>query len=61
MNDQQIDNMEYVSIKVTPESMDAHIQCLGQNGYKISKPFSLITTNLMCLLLGMYLCKVFFV
>ena len=33
------DNVEYVSVRVTPESMDAHVQCLKENGYKIKTNF----------------------
>jgi hypothetical protein len=59
MTDNELDNMEYVSIKVTPESMDAHLQCLNLNGYKVNKNFTLLTHYFLFFVLGAYLIKLF--
>ena len=48
------DNVEYVSVRVTPESMDAHVQCLRDNGYKINKPFTLFTSNALWMTIGIF-------
>lgn len=54
-----IDKIEYVHIRVTPESMDAHLQCLDQNGYRVNKRFTLLTNYILAFLLGAYLIGVF--
>jgi hypothetical protein len=53
------DNTEFVTVRVTPESMDAHVQCLKENGYNINKSFSLFTKYFLWFLLGAYLMGVF--
>ena len=55
MNDKDIDQLEYVDVKVTPESMDVHLHVLKENGYSIQKKAYLLTTCLICFLAGMYL------
>jgi len=55
MDDRNIDQLEYVDVKVTPESMDAHVHVLKINGYAIQKRAYLFATCLMCFLAGMYL------
>ena len=55
MNDRDIDQLEYVDVKVTPESMDAHLHVLKENGYAIQKRAYVFTTFLICFLAGMYL------
>ena len=55
MNDRDIDQLEYVDVKVTPESMDVHLHVLKENGYSIQKKAYLLTTCLICFLSGMYL------
>ena len=55
MNDKEIDQIEYVDVKVTPETMDVHVHVLKQNGYSIQKKAYMFTTCLMCFLAGMYL------
>lgn len=55
MNDKDIDQIEYVNVDVTPESMDVHVHVLKQNGYSIQKRAYVATTCLMCFLAGMYL------
>ena len=55
MNDKDIDQIEYVNVKVTPETMEIHLHVLKQNGYSIQKRAYVFTTCLMCFLAGMYL------
>ena len=55
MNDKDIDQIEYVDVKVSPESMDVHLHVLKENGYSIQKKAYLLTTCLICFLAGMYL------
>ena len=55
MNDNDIDQIEYVDVKVTPETMEIHLHVLKQNGYSIQKRAYVFTTCLMCFLAGMYL------
>ena len=55
MNDKEIDNIDYVTVRVTPETMDAHVQCLKENGYSIQKKAYALTTCLMSFVFGLYL------
>ena len=55
MNDKNIDQLQYVDVKVTPETMEVHVHVLKENGYSIQKKTYLFTTCLMCFLAGMYL------
>lgn len=55
MNDKDIDQLEYVDVKVSPESMDVHLHVLKENGYSIQKKAYFLTTCLICFLAGMYL------
>ena len=55
IDNKDIDQIEYVDVNVTPETMDAHVQCLRENGYKISKPFSLFTNYAFWMVVGMWL------
>ena len=55
MNDKNIDQLEYVDVKVTPETIEVHVHVLKENGYSIQKKTYLFTTCLMCFLAGMYL------
>ena len=54
MTNKDIENIETVDITVTQESMDAHVQCLKENGYRINKPFTLFTSNLLWGTLGLF-------
>jgi len=51
--------LEFVEVQVTPETMDAHVQCLNLNGYRVTKGFSLLTNYILCILLGAYAMAVF--
>jgi hypothetical protein len=55
MHDKDIDQIEYVDVKVSPESMEIHLHVLKQNGYSIQKRAYVFTTCLMCFLAGLYL------
>ena len=55
MNDKDIDQIKYVDVKVSPESMEIHLHVLKQNGYSIQKRAYVFTTCLMCFLAGSYL------
>tara|TARA_E500000318_G_scaffold17896_1_gene18402 strand:- start:4462 stop:4668 length:207 start_codon:yes stop_codon:yes gene_type:complete len=54
MTNKDIENIETVDITVTQESMDAHVQCLKENGYRINKPFTLFTSNLLWGTIGLF-------
>lgn len=54
MTNKDLENIETVDITVTQESMDAHVQCLKENGYRINKPFTLFTSNLLWGTLGLF-------
>ena len=60
MTDNELENLEYVEVRVTPETMDAHVQCLRENGYKVNKTFTLLTKYTIAFLLGAYLMGVFY-
>jgi hypothetical protein len=60
MTDQELDNLEFVEVRVTPESMDAHVQCLNINGYRVNKGLSLLTNYVLMFLLGAYAMGVFY-
>ena len=55
MNDKELEQLETVDVTVTAESMDAHVICLKENGYRIFRSFSLYTRYIMFLLLGAFL------
>jgi hypothetical protein len=52
MNDKQLEQIQTVDVNITAESIDAHVICLRENGYKISRPFSLYTRYTLFFLLG---------
>jgi len=52
MNDKDIENINTVDIKITAESVDAHVICLKENGYKVLKKSSIYSYYLMYFLLG---------
>lgn len=56
MTDEELQNMETVDITVTQESMDAHVQCLKQNGYLVHKHnyFTKFSIWIMIYTLGLY-------
>ena len=55
MDDKDIEQIEYVNVKLTPETMDVHVHVLKENGYSIKKKAYVFTTCLMCFMAVMYL------
>tara|TARA_Y100000996_G_C22231125_1_gene523679 strand:+ start:343 stop:525 length:183 start_codon:yes stop_codon:yes gene_type:complete len=55
MDDKQIENIQTVDVSVTAETMDAHVLCLRENGYKVEKTFTSWTKYTMAFLLGAYI------
>jgi hypothetical protein len=52
MNDKQLEQIQTVDVNITAESIDAHVICLRENGYKVFAKSSLITRYLASFLLG---------
>jgi len=52
MNDKDLEQINTVDVNITAESIDAHVICLRDNGYKITKPFSLYTRYILFFVLG---------
>jgi len=50
MDDKNIDQLQYVDVTVTPESMEVHLHVLKENGYAIQKRAYMFATCLMCFL-----------
>ena len=59
MTDNDIENIQTVDIKVTAESIDAHIICLKENGYKVERSWTSWTKYILAFLLGGYLAGTF--
>ena len=54
MTDNEIENIQTVDIKVTAESIDAHVSCLRENGYKVEKLWTSWTKYILAFVLGGY-------
>ena len=52
MNDKDIEQIQTVDVTITAESIDAHVICLRENGYKIFTKTSLITRYFFAFVLG---------
>ena len=52
MNDKQLEQIQTVDVNITAESVDAHVICLRQNGYKVLKKSTIYSYYLMYFLLG---------
>ena len=52
MNDKDIEQIQTVDVRITAESVDAHVLVLRENGYKVLKKSSVYTQYLMYFLLG---------
>jgi|TARA_B100001057_G_scaffold501217_1_gene622108 N6-adenosine-specific RNA methylase IME4 len=61
MTDNELENIHTVDVKVTAESMDAHVQCLRDNGYSVTKKitFTKISFWLMIYTLGLFTMAVY--
>ena len=55
MNDKHLENINTVDVKITAESVDAHVICLRENGYKVLKKSSIYTHYLLYFLLGAFI------
>ena len=60
MNDKDLEQIHTVDVNVTAESMDAHVMCLRENGYKVFKKTSAYIRYTMFFLLGAYCMGVLF-
>jgi|TARA_R110001592_G_scaffold204024_1_gene453991 hypothetical protein len=58
MTDNEIENIQTLDIKVTAESIDAHVLCLRENGYKVEKSWTSWTKYTLAFLLGGYIIQV---
>ena len=52
MNDKDLEQILTVDVRITAESVDAHVLVLRENGYKVLKKSSVYTQYLMYFLLG---------
>ena len=59
MNDKDIEQIQTVDVTVTAETMDAHVICLRENGYKVFNKTSAYIRYTMFFLLGAYCMGVF--
>ena len=59
MTDNDIENIQTVDIKVTAESIDAHVICIKENGYKVERSWTSWTKYILAFLLGGYLAGTF--
>ena len=55
MTDNEIENIQTLDVQVTAESIDAHVQCLRENGYKVEKNWTSWTNLILVFVLGAYL------
>ena len=58
MTDNDLEQIQTVDVKITAESIDAHVICLRENGYKVEKNFTSWTKYLMAFLLGAYIVQI---
>ena len=54
MNDKDLEQIQTIDVTVTAESMDAHVICLKENGYKVLKKSSEYLRYLLFFVLGAY-------
>ena len=55
MTDNEIENIQTVNVNVTAESIDAHVACLRENGYKVERSWTAWTKYTLAFLLGGYI------
>ena len=55
MDDKDLEQINTIDVNVTAESMDAHVICLRENGYKVLKTSSAYTRYLMFFMLGAFI------
>ena len=54
MNDKDLEQINTVDVNITAESVDAHVICLRENGYKVLKKTSVLTRYALFFLLGAF-------
>jgi hypothetical protein len=54
MNDKDIEKIQTIDITVTAESLDAHVQCLKDNGYSVNKNTTNFLHLTLCFLIGAF-------
>ena len=52
MTDNDLEQIQTVDVNITAESIDAHVICLRDNGYKVIKRSSAYTHYLLSFLVG---------
>tara|TARA_A100000164_G_scaffold71855_1_gene60219 strand:+ start:1078 stop:1263 length:186 start_codon:yes stop_codon:yes gene_type:complete len=55
MNDKDLEQIQTVDVNITAESIDAHVICLRENGYKVLKNTSILTRYALFFLIGAFL------
>ncbi len=55
MNDKDLEQINTVDVNITAESIDAHVICLRENGYKVLKNTSVITRYALFFCLGAFI------
>ena len=55
MNDKDIEQIQTVDVNITAESIDAHVICLRENGYKVLSKTSIYTRYTLFFLIGAFL------
>jgi hypothetical protein len=55
MNDNDLEQINTVDVNITSESIDAHVICLRENGYKVLKKTSVITRYAFFFVMGAFL------
>lgn len=60
MTDNEIEKIQTVDVSVTAESLDAHVQCLRDNGYKVERSWTSLTKYTLAFLLGAYCVQILF-
>ena len=54
MTDKDLEQIDTVDVNITAESIDAHVICLRNNGYKVLKRSSVYTHYLLSFLIGAF-------
>tara|TARA_Y100000992_G_scaffold270860_1_gene211437 strand:+ start:373 stop:558 length:186 start_codon:yes stop_codon:yes gene_type:complete len=52
MTDNDLEQIQTVDVNITAESIDAHVICLRENGYKVIKRSSAYTHYLLSFMIG---------
>ena len=55
MNDKDLEQINTVDVNITAESIDAHVICLRENGYKVLQNSTTYTRYIFFFLLGAFI------